>query len=206
MVIRNDIYIYIYKLLNSNEKLAFTSIVMIRSVPGRDYFDCPPWQDLDTLSTGSPWLSLSLSGQSQFCRWYYLFMLGPFCFETFRRWSLSKLFIDILFVSSPPQPPCHSHPSTHHQPGLGRAPVCGRQLWVGGPWLTVEHSRGEVTPLIPWVKARRPPTSVLTSFPLSFTTTGAFHAPTVHPIIAYPSSQRSLLVPVRLKGILLCQR
>lgn len=43
-----------------------------------------------------------------------------------------------------------NHPRSHRPPRLRRAPVCSRQLWVGGSWLSLEHSRREVTPLIPW--------------------------------------------------------
>lgn len=67
----------------------------------------------------------------------------------------AKLFTDVLdsvglpprfFLTAAPmqQPPPAS-------PRLRRAPVCSWQLWVGGSWLSVEHSRREVTPLIPWV-------------------------------------------------------
>lgn len=88
--------------------------------------------------------------------------MEPVGFETLQRGFLAKLFIDILdspglglLPSSPtltpllPSPPLPaSHPPTALF-RISRAPVCSRQLWVGGSWLSVEHSRGEVTPLIP---------------------------------------------------------
>lgn len=92
-----------------------------------------------------------------------LLCFASFCFEMLRGGlSWPSCLIDKLISSclrfeglfpstSPVHPPRLFHPSTHRQPRLGRAPVCSRQLWVGGSWLSVEHSRGEVTPLIPWV-------------------------------------------------------
>lgn len=67
---------------------------------------------------------------------------------------LIYLTVQVLVCFPPPRPwhPCSppSHPPTALF-RISRAPVCSRQLWVGGSWLSVEHSRGEVTPLIPWV-------------------------------------------------------
>lgn len=78
---------------------------------------------------------------------------GPVYFEMLQRGFLVKLFIDILdglsvFLSTT----LASQSPAHPPPALPcRAPVCSRQLWVGGSWLRLEHSRGEVTPIIPWV-------------------------------------------------------
>lgn len=85
--------------------------------------------------------------------------MEPVGFETLQRGFLAKLFIDILdspglglLPSSPTLTPLLPSQATHPPTALfriSRAPVCSRQLWVGGSWLSVEHSRGEVTPLIP---------------------------------------------------------
>lgn len=68
---------------------------------------------------------------------------------------------------SPPLHLLHLYPLTHpHPPGLSLAPVWRRQLWVGGSWLSEQHSWGEVTLLIPKVWVQQTPRPPFASPPL----------------------------------------
>ena len=93
-------------------------------------------------------------------RWSHLFMQ---CLNLLDQLALkcvggdfgARFFTDVpdhlVFLPATSATLLLNQPHSQRPPRLRRAPVCSRQLWVGGSWLSEEHSSREVTPLIPWV-------------------------------------------------------